>query len=219
MPHNRFVMVAAAVLFHGCGFWAPVGQFKKLNSMVIDGIAKCAGNFLIMANVPNRKPHPNPNALMKYESKRPVDIAIRMMQEHPARPVAKIRTSMINAGVEVPSLSMFYRWRKTAGIVRHLENKTTRVEILPVSQPGYVVKTECGLRAKRSHVLSNGTRIYIVEDLRRGNKRTVQSSFLNFLDWLEQYTGKPIEITNQPENNETQTKPHEPRSRHNARRR
>lgn len=108
--------------------------------------------------------------------------------------MAALRESMLDAGIETPSLSMLYRWRKSAGIVRHLKKTSTRAFVLPDDAPDYVLTTECGLRVKQSPRISGGDRIYIIEDQKRGNKRIIKSSFLDFLAWLETYTGTKIEL-------------------------
>ena len=125
--------------------------------------------------------------------KRPIDVALSMMRNNPSLKMRQVREAMINAGHNPPSLSMLYRWRNLAG----LNPKTTALTgvLYPPDLPGYLIETNTGTRVLRAPFkLSDGRRIFKIENFDRGNARTVQPNLAAFLAWLESFEGKPITL-------------------------
>lgn len=187
VPIKGIAMFAAVLVLLGSKSTALNGHANDLNLMAWIGFAPSVANIQITASPQSLKRSHSSD--MNRTNK---ELALRRFADFPNRSVTELRKEMIAEGIDLPSLSMLYRWKKKANVVRHLEKPTTSAFLLPDDAPGYVLTTKCGLRCKQSHRLNDGCRVYIVEDTVRGNKRTIQPSFFDFLEWLEKYVGKSI---------------------------
>ncbi len=68
------------------------------------------------------------------------------------------------------------------------------VLLFPPDFPDCILQTTQGVLVKRSPMLPDGSRIYVIYDNSQGVLRRQEGSFLSFLNWFERYVGRQLEI-------------------------